>query len=117
MTIRMGGVTIDCVEPRDVVDFWSKALGVSVDQDHGGEFIIFRPLGADLPYLALQKVPEERSGKNRVHVDFGTEDRAGEVARLVSLGAKEIEEHSVPGLDWTVLQDPAGNVFCVGAAH
>jgi predicted enzyme related to lactoylglutathione lyase len=117
MTIRMGGVTIDCVEPRDVVDFWSKALGVDVAQDFGGEFIVFRPLGEDLPYIGLQKVPEERTGKNRAHVDFSTDDRAGEVARLVSLGAKEVSEHSVPGLAWTVLQDPAGNEFCVGSQH
>ena len=37
------------------------------------------------------------------------------VARLVSLGATQVGEHTVPGLSWTVLQDPVGNEFCVGS--
>ena len=36
------------------------------------------------------------------------------VARLRDLGAIERETHSVPGLTWTVLADPEGNLFCVG---
>ena len=30
------------------------------------------------------------------------------------LGATVVDEQKVPGLSWTVLADPAGNVFCVG---
>jgi hypothetical protein len=52
-----------------------------------------------------------------VHIDFATEDREGEVERLVALGATRGEDHTVPGLTWTVLQDPEGNEFCVGSPH
>jgi predicted enzyme related to lactoylglutathione lyase len=69
------------------------------------------------PYLGLQKVPEERSGKNRVHVDFVAEDREREIDRLVTLGATRGEDHTVPGLTWTVLRDPEGNEFCVGTRN
>jgi predicted enzyme related to lactoylglutathione lyase len=67
-------------------------------------------------FWALQQVPEPRLGKNRVHLDLrGDAGRAAEVARLVDLGARVIdEEHAVPGLAWTVLADPEGNEFCVG---
>jgi predicted enzyme related to lactoylglutathione lyase len=60
-------------------------------------------------------VPEPRSGKNRVHVDWRTDDREAEVRRLVELGATAQGEHEVPGLRWTVLVDPEGNEFCVGS--
>jgi predicted enzyme related to lactoylglutathione lyase len=60
-------------------------------------------------------VPEKRTGKNRVHLDFGTNDRLAEVDRLTGLGATVVEEHTVPGLTWSVLRDPEGNEFCVGS--
>jgi len=113
MAIRMGMITIDCADPRGLAGFWTAALGTKVDQDYEGEFLILAPVEGGLP-LALQKVPEPRAGKNRVHVDFGGDDRAAEVKRLVELGAKEVAEHEVPGLAWTVLTDPEGNEFCVG---
>jgi predicted enzyme related to lactoylglutathione lyase len=64
-------------------------------------------------------MPEPKVGKNRVHVDFTTEDREAEVARLVELGATVSYDQVgvVPGLDWTTLADPEGNVFCVGEPH
>ncbi|WP_410596225.1 VOC family protein [Amycolatopsis sp. lyj-23] len=114
MAIRMGMITIDCANPRGLAEFWTAALGTEVAQDYEGEFLILAPAGGGLP-LALQRVPEPRAGKNRVHVDFGTDNRAEEVRRLVGLGAKEVEEHEVPGLAWTVLVDPEGNEFCVSA--
>lgn len=117
MTIRMGGITIDSTDPRALAEFWTKALDTTIDQDYDGFFVVLKPTGESGPYVGLQKVPEERVGKNRAHVDFHTEDRQAEVARLVSLGAKEVAEHTVPGLSWTVLQDPEGNEFCVGSTN
>jgi hypothetical protein len=113
MSMQMGGITIDCAEPRALAEFWCKALGTTVDQDYDGEYVMLDRR----PYVAFQRVPEARAGKNRVHLDFATEDRAAEVSRLVGLGATEVAEHSVPGLTWTVLRDPEGNEFCVGSEH
>jgi predicted enzyme related to lactoylglutathione lyase len=118
MNLTMGGITIDCAEPRALADFWTRALDLEVVFDAEGFFLQLSPPGRpDQPYLGLQKVPEERAGKNRVHIDFATDDRDGEVARLVSLGATKGEDHDVPGLSWTVLCDPEGNEFCVGSRH
>ena len=107
-------ITIDCAEPHELAGFWTKALNTQIVQDFGGEFLILAPWGGGAVALGLQRVPEELAGKNRVHLDMHTDDRPGEVDRLVGLGATIVDEEQVPGLAWTVLADPAGNVFCVG---
>jgi hypothetical protein len=116
MNLNMGGITIDCAEPRELAEFWTRALDLEVAFDADGHFIALRSRAdPSRPYLGLQKVPEEKTGKNRVHLDLSTDDPDGEVARLVALGAVAGEKHEAPGLRWTVLRDPAGNEFCVGA--
>jgi predicted enzyme related to lactoylglutathione lyase len=118
MKLNMGGITIDSHDPRALAEFWTKALDLEVVLDADGFFLqLSSRTRPEQPYLGLQKVPEDRAGKNRVHIDFSTEDREGEVDRLVSLGATNVETHDVPGLTWTVLRDPEGNEFCVGSAH
>jgi predicted enzyme related to lactoylglutathione lyase len=107
-------VTIDCAEPAKLAPFWTEALGAKIVEDMGGEFIIMAtpPEGGVL--LGLQKVPEHKIGKNRVHVDLNTEDREADVRRLVGMGATVRAEHQGTGYEWTVLADPDGNEFCVG---
>jgi len=118
MNLNFGGVTIDCENPTKLAEFWQQALGLEVAFDADGEFIqLHNPANPQQPYLGLQKVPEKRGGKNRAHIDFATEDAPAELKRLESLGATIGETHEMPGLTWTVLQDPEGNEFCVGTAH
>ena len=113
MTLRVDIVTFDCGDPAALADFWSKATGGSIAAELPG-FILLDAAQVGIPHLAFQRVPEEKRTKNRVHIDFRTEDRTAEVERLVGLGASVVEEHRVPGFDWTVLRDPEGNEFCVG---
>lgn len=47
--------------------------------------------------------------RGRVHLDVAVGDRAREVARLRALGAAVVREAN----DYTVMQDPEGNRFCV----
>ena len=63
--------------------------------------------------LLFLKVPEGKSVKNRMHLDFHTADRAAEVVRLVRLGATAHDTHHEYGIEWTVMTDPEGNEFCV----
>ncbi|MFI0975506.1 VOC family protein [Streptomyces sp. NPDC021093] len=108
LTAKM--ITIDCAEPRELADWWAVALGAEVAQDFG-EFVVLaaRPIA-----LGFQRVPEEKLGKNRVHVDFSSPDRRGDADRLVEMGARVVGEHAAPGgLAWTTLQDPVGNEFCI----
>lgn len=125
MTLTLGMITIDCAEPAKLAEFWTAAMDMKVAWSAEGEYVLLTPSEApdpgegeftapSRPNLGLQKVPEPKNGKNRVHIDFGAEDRAAEVKRLVGLGATEVDEQVVPGFAWTVLSDPEGNEFCVG---
>ncbi|MFI8961499.1 VOC family protein [Streptomyces sp. NPDC053493] len=65
--------------------------------------------------ILFQRVPEPKTGKNRLHLDLHPEPgtRDAEVARLEGLGAKVLHEVAEPGGSWTVMADPEGNEFCV----
>ncbi len=64
--------------------------------------------------LLFQDVPEDKSGKNRLHIDVHSEgDLEGLVARLEALGATRVREiDQGPAGHWWVMQDPEGNEFC-----
>ncbi|MEU0674029.1 VOC family protein [Streptomyces sp. NPDC006172] len=110
MTLEPKMITVDCADPRALAAWWAEVLDAKIAQDFGGEFVI---VGAQPLALGFQRVPEPRTGKNRLHVDFHTEDRQAEVERLTALGATAAGEHCAGPLTWTVLQDPEGNEFCV----
>ncbi|MBD2817846.1 VOC family protein [Streptomyces parvulus] len=65
--------------------------------------------------LLFQRVPEAKTGKNRVHLDVHATEgrRAEEVARLEALGASVLRQVKEPGGEWVVMADPEGNEFCV----
>ncbi|WP_329335911.1 hypothetical protein OG866_18050 [Streptomyces sp. NBC_00663] len=65
--------------------------------------------------LLFQRVPEEKTGKNRLHLDLHPGDglRAAEVERLTGLGASVLREVKEPSGAWVVMADPEGNEFCV----
>lgn len=58
-------------------------------------------------------VPEEKAGKNRLHIDLVSDDRDAEVARPIALGARRVDVGQEPDATWVVLADPEGNEFCV----
>jgi predicted enzyme related to lactoylglutathione lyase len=113
MAMHIGMVTIDTADPGALADFWSAALDMKVVANYDGEYLMLKGDG-DLA-LGLQRVAQPAPGKNRLHLDVSTTDRAAEVRRLGALGAGVVDEHQLPGFAWTVLTDPDGNVFCVGA--
>ena len=66
--------------------------------------------------LLFIEVPDEKSGKNRLHLDLVPTDRTRdeEVERVRGLGARDVEDHRRPdGTGWVVLVDPEGNEFCI----
>ncbi|MGC9440276.1 VOC family protein [Streptomyces sp. WG5] len=65
--------------------------------------------------LLFQRVPEGKTGKNRIHLDLhpGEGSREEEVARLEALGASVLRQVKEPGGEWVVMADPEGNEFCV----
>jgi predicted enzyme related to lactoylglutathione lyase len=62
---------------------------------------------------SVNKVPEPKICKNRVHIDINLPDRE-EMVRLQHLGARVLQEvRDAEGrLRWTIMADPEGNEFC-----
>jgi hypothetical protein len=99
--------------------FWAEALGWSVASEEPGVTNL-EPVGFAYPdpiavCIDILAVPEPKTVKNRVHVDFATTSAAHQadlVARLRDLGATpaDVGQGDVP---WMVLADPEGNEFCV----
>ena len=107
-------LVLDCEEPRRLAGFWRAALGYR-DRYSGAELVVLVPEGdAATPFL-LQRVPEPKAGKNRMHVDIIVDDIEGEVRRLESLGAHRLDDvvQSFGGTRWVRMSDPERNEFCV----
>ena len=102
---------VDARDPAARGSWWRTALGWVVVNDEPDEFEI-RPAPDRFPGLLFVPVPEPKTSKNRLHLDFRPDDRDAEVERLLALGATRADV----GQDeqtWVVLADPEGNEFCV----
>ncbi len=108
-------VVLDCADAERLADFWSTALGYP-RRRAVTQFVVLSPPDGDArPTLILQQVPEPKGVKNRMHVDLHAADRDAAVERLVSLGARKIQEqpNCIGEYCWYLLADPEGNEFCV----
>jgi predicted enzyme related to lactoylglutathione lyase len=109
-------ITVDCPDPYELAQFWSKVFDRPLDDDdHPGDPEAAVLLGDGLPNLFFQRVPEPKSTKNRLHLDLQPDGpRDEEVDRLLALGATLVADHRRPdGTGWATLADPEGNEFCV----
>jgi hypothetical protein len=104
-------VIVDAVDPVALGRWWATALEWVVVNDDAEEFEI-RPGPDQVPGLLFERVPERKTLKNRLHLDFRPEDQQAEVARLLELGATHTDIGQGDET-WVVLADPEGNEFCV----
>ncbi|WP_327312311.1 VOC family protein [Streptomyces sp. NBC_01235] len=111
MALEWEQVIVDASDPVALGRWWAAALGWVVINDASDEYEI-RPAHDRLPGLLFVPVPEAKSAKNRLHLDFRPDDQRAEVTRLLALGARHADvgqgEQS-----WVTLADPEGNEFCV----
>jgi hypothetical protein len=119
MVSRVSHTTIDCRDAYALSEWWKPVLGyVDLPDDpnepgHEECMIVDPDSGHRLLFI---EVPDERSGKNRLHLDLVPTDRTRdeEVERVRGLGARDVEDHRRPdGTGWVVLVDPEGNEFCI----
>jgi catechol 2,3-dioxygenase-like lactoylglutathione lyase family enzyme len=137
-------VTFDCADPDALAGFWAEVLGyvvqpppepfgswdealdawgVPADRRNDRSALV-DPSGRG-PRVFLQRVPEGKTAKNRVHLDVraapglqGEERMAALEAactRLTALGAVRVQRFEPDGVDagHIVVQDPEGNEFCL----
>ena len=112
---RLLAVAVDARDPEALAEFWCAVLGSSVvdrkNDAHGTRYVDVALQPGTV--LLFQQVPEDKAGKNRVHLDVVAVelDHAAEVERLRELGATVLDE--APEHPWIVMADPEGNEFCV----
>ena len=137
-------IVFDAADPATLADFWMTALGyiipqpppdyaswedwaidVGIPEENWNDARAIEDPGGNGPRVFIQKVPEPKTAKNRLHLDLnagggrGTplEDRKAavdaEADRLVAAGATIIGPMSQRDEYWVVLQDPEGNEFCL----
>ena len=140
-------LTVDCRDPALLATFWGRALGWQsippaqpdttwwahyrrrLGDAESFDDRLFDPEGLRPP-LWFQEVPEDKAGKNRLHLDLyasGRDDSLpfaqrvelvdAKVTELVELGARVQERHREDDPDdayyFVVMHDPEGNEFCV----
>jgi hypothetical protein len=115
--IEIQAITIDAANPYEIAGWWSKAMGVPVEEGAKPEDDEVAVQIERDPYLLFIRVPEGKTVKNRLHLDVrGTEGRTRdeEVERLIGLGATVHADLRRPdGGGWVTMLDPEGNEFCV----
>ena len=107
-------LVLDCRDPKRLAEFWRAALGY---RDHfaDAELAVLVPKEGSASPLLLQRVPEPKVVKNRMHLDMIVDDIETEVSRLEALGARRIDQdvQTFGGTRWVRLSDPEQNEFCV----
>jgi len=120
MTLRFGPIVLTTTDLPRAVAFWTTALGLRSRDPVWPDTTFVTLVGAldGVERIALQvgEVPE-RVGTVVVHLDLYTDDQAGEVARLIDLGATRPEWEYPPDPDFVVLTDLDGHPFCVVAQN
>jgi hypothetical protein len=138
-------VVIDCADPTGLAGFWAEALhyeipapppgferwddwarAEGIPEDRWNDAAAIQDPDGTGPRVFLQRVPERKVAKNRIHLDLNVgggpdipvEERRrrvdAEVARLKTLGASD-ERGAMDqrGEYWVRMNDPEGNEFCV----
>ncbi|HYP45660.1 MAG TPA: VOC family protein [Propionibacteriaceae bacterium] len=136
-------VTFDSVDPHALADWWADALGWEVEPSdeafirrmigegyaseddtttHAGALVwkagaaITHPAGlTGAPRVLFQLVPEQKTVKNRVHLDLrvGEDDPEAVVERFQAAGATLLHRGRQGPHTWVTLTDPEGNELCV----
>jgi predicted enzyme related to lactoylglutathione lyase len=117
MTPRQVGITVDCADADQLAAFWERFLGYTRRSAAPGSPYVTIDRGDDgpdgPPFLTFQTVPEPKETKVRLHLDLFVDRARPYVEEMVAAGASLVSRTEAG--EWTtrVLQDPAGNEFCV----
>ena len=105
-------VVVDVADIDRAATFWSGLLGCTFGASTQSGF-----RRAQLPsglYFLLQQSDEPKTGKNRVHVDFETDEMDAAVGLVVQLGGQALHTVDNGLAGFWVCADPDGNEFCIG---
>lgn len=95
---------LDATDPALLGEFWARLLDLELHLQEDGDVYLTGPTKAHT--IWVNKVPEAKTVKHRVHLDVN----AASVAEVEALGATVLDADS---FRWTVMADPEGGEFCV----
>jgi Glyoxalase-like domain len=101
---RIHDVVIDSSHPASIARLRGEGI---FDPEDDPSVLVEAP--GTLPRLFFRLVSVPKAVKNRVHLDLRCDRVAGELERLIGLGASIVAEYD----DHVVLRDPEGNEFCL----
>jgi predicted enzyme related to lactoylglutathione lyase len=119
MPTRWTAVVFDTPDQKGLARWWASALGWEISYEDDDESDVMPAESQRAPgqvELCFTAGGDHKVGKNRVHLDLASasaEDQAAQVERLLALGARHTDIGQATDVPWVVLQDPAGNEFCV----
>jgi hypothetical protein len=110
-------INVDAADPAGLGRWWADALGWKLFyESEDGDEVVVTTEDERFPGLTFFRVPDAKTVKNRVHLDFVPDDQGAEVDRLVAKGATHVNIGQ-GDVRWVVLADPEGNEFCVLSAR
>ena len=90
--IRIGSIVLRVDDLERQTEFWQAALGYERRREaDNDDFRLLGPRDGVGPNLSLDRVRSSLQIPPRLHLDLYTEDQAGEVERLLALGATEVQ--------------------------
>jgi predicted enzyme related to lactoylglutathione lyase len=107
-------VTIDAQDAARVARFWAAVLDTELDEElDEGRFLVLKDRD-DLPAICIQRVPEPKQGKVRIHLDLGATDLVVATERILALGGSwDGEDRTLDEFEWRTFADPEGHEFDV----
>jgi catechol 2,3-dioxygenase-like lactoylglutathione lyase family enzyme len=111
--LSIGSIVWGVRELAPAIEFWRAALGYELREEPSDDWAMLIDPRGHGQRMALMQVTAPAEERRRHHLDLDTVDQAGEVERLVGLGAKHVEWDYEDDADYVVLADPDGNLFCI----
>lgn len=112
--VTIGSIVLRVDDLQKQLVFWSAALDYLPREGDDDDFALLRPRNGVGPNVSLDRVPAAVPVPPKIHLDLYTEDQAGEIERLIVLGATRVQWDKRPAdADYVILADPEGNRFCV----
>jgi catechol 2,3-dioxygenase-like lactoylglutathione lyase family enzyme len=114
-TARLGGISLDCSDTRELADFYRELLGLELAME-SDEFVALKGSGL---YVTTQKVDDyqapdwpDNATPKQLHLELSVTDLDEAEAAAIGLGATKASSQPSPD-HWRVLIDPAGHPFCI----
>jgi predicted enzyme related to lactoylglutathione lyase len=110
---RISHVMIDAIDPESVARFWAALLRTEIQSRFDDGRFVFLAAGEHGPAVGIQRVPEAKVAKNRVHIDVEVDDLEQTTRWVRQHGGSRVADHQAAGIRWRIMADPEGNEFCL----